>query len=99
MALELGVMVFVVVVVGGLGSLGGAMIASLLIGIITSICVGIDKSLADLFSLLGIGDWAQDIGGLLTLKLSSLASTIPFALMLLVLLVRPSGLMGEKEHL
>lgn len=36
MALELGVMVFVVVVVGGLGSLGGAMLASLLIGVITS---------------------------------------------------------------
>ena len=89
----------VVVVVGGLGSLGGAMIASLLIGMITSLCVGIDKSLADLFSLLGMGDWAQGIGGLLTLKLSSLASTIPFALMLLVLLVRPSGLMGEKEYL
>ena len=33
MALEVGVMVFVVVVVGGLGSLGGAMLASLLIGI------------------------------------------------------------------
>ena len=99
LAIVLGVMVFVVVVVGGLGSLGGAMIASLLIGMITSLCVGIDKSLADLFSLLGMGDWAQGIGGLLTLKLSSLASTIPFALMLLVLLVRPSGLMGEKEYL
>ena len=36
MALELGVLVFVVVVVGGLGSLGGAMIASLLIGLISS---------------------------------------------------------------
>jgi branched-chain amino acid transport system permease protein len=32
----------------------------------------------------------------MTLKLSSLAATIPFALMLLILMVRPSGLMGEK---
>ena len=40
---------------------------------------------------------AEEVGGLLTLKLSSLAGTIPFALMLLILLVRPSGLMGEKE--
>ena len=39
-------MVFVVVVVGGLGSLGGAMLASLLIGVITSLAVGIDRSLA-----------------------------------------------------
>ena len=96
MALELGVMVFVVVVVGGLGSLGGAMLASLLIGVVTSLAVGIDRSLADLFALVGFGDWAQGIGGLMTLKISSLSATIPFALMLLILLVRPGGLMGEK---
>jgi branched-chain amino acid transport system permease protein len=69
MALELGVMVFVVVVVGGLGSLEGAMLASLLIGVTTSLAVAV---------------------------VASLAATIPFALMLLVLLVRPGGLMGEK---
>ncbi|MHA7684221.1 branched-chain amino acid ABC transporter permease [Cupriavidus sp. PET2-C1] len=97
MALELGVMVFVVVVVGGLGSLEGAMLASLLIGLITSFSVGIDRSLADLLALAGAGAWAEQAGGLMTLKLSSLAGTIPFALMLLILLVRPSGLMGEKE--
>ena len=96
MALELGVMVFVVVVVGGLGSLEGAMLASLLIGVVTSLAVGVDASLADLLRLIGAGAWAQDAGGLLTLKVSSLAATIPFALMLLVLLVRPSGLLGEK---
>ena len=96
MALELGVMVFVVVVVGGLGSLEGAMLASLLIGIVTSLAVGIDSSLADLLALVGAGDWARSVGGLLTLKVSSLSATIPFALMLLVLLVRPRGLMGEK---
>ncbi|QJR12098.1 High-affinity branched-chain amino acid transport system permease protein LivH [Usitatibacter rugosus] len=96
MALEVGVMVFVVVVVGGLGSLGGAMVASLLIGIITSLAVGVDHSLVDVFALVGAGPWAQSTGGLLTLKLSSLAATLPFALMLLILLVRPGGLMGEK---
>ncbi len=96
MALELGVMVFVVVVVGGLGSLGGAMLASLLIGVITSLAVSVDRNLADLFAFFGAGDWARSVGGLMTLKISSLASTIPFALMLLILLVRPGGLMGEK---
>jgi len=96
MALEVGVMVFVVVVVGGLGSLGGAMLASLLIGVLTSLAVGVDRSLADAFALVGAHDWATSVGGLLTLKLSSLAATLPFALMLLILLVRPSGLMGEK---
>jgi branched-chain amino acid transport system permease protein len=97
MALELGVMVFVVVVVGGLGSLGGAMLASLLIGVITSLAVGVDRTLADLLALVGAREWAEGVGGLLTLKLSSLAATIPFALMLLVLLYRPGGLMGEKS--
>lgn len=96
MALELGVMVFVVVVIGGLGSLEGAMVASLLIGIVTSLAVGIDASIADLLGLVGLGDWARAVGGPLTLQVSSLAATIPFALMLLVLLVRPSGLFGEK---
>ncbi|KQU64599.1 ABC transporter permease [Rhizobacter sp. Root16D2] len=96
MALEVGVMAFVVVVVGGLGSLGGAMLASLLIGIVTSLAVGVDRSLADLLAVVGAGAWAEGIGGLLTLKLSSLAATLPFALMLLILLVRPGGLMGEK---
>ena len=96
MALETGVMLFVIVVVGGLGSLGGALLASVLIGVVTSLAVGIDRSAADLLALVGAHDWAQGIGGLLTLKVSSLAATIPFALMLLVLLVRPAGLMGEK---
>ncbi|WP_269499103.1 branched-chain amino acid ABC transporter permease [Castellaniella sp. S9] len=97
MALELGVLVFVVVVIGGLGSLEGAMLASLLIGIVTSVAVGIDASLADFMALFGAGDLAREIGGILVLKVSSLAASLPFALMLLVLLVRPSGLMGDKE--
>ena len=96
MAIELGVVVFVVVVIGGLGSLEGAMLASLLIGVITSLAVGVDASLADLLGLVGARAWAEHVGGLLTLKLSSLAGTIPFALMLLILLVRPNGLLGEK---
>ena len=97
MALEVGVMVFVVVVVGGLGSLGGAMLASLLIGVLTSLAVGVDRSAADLLAFVGARDWAEGVGGLLTLKLSSLAATLPFALMLLILLLRPSGLMGDKD--
>lgn len=96
MALELGVLVFVVVVVGGLGSLEGAMIASLLIGLISSFSVGIDASLATLFGLFGAGEWAESVGGLMTVKISSLAATLPFLLMLVVLLVKPSGLKGEQ---
>jgi len=83
-------------VVGGLGSMAGAMVASLLIGLISSFAVGVDLSLASVFGLFGAGEWAQQMGGLMTLKVSSVAATIPFALMLLILLIRPSGLMGEK---
>lgn len=97
MALELGVMVFVVVVVGGLGSLGGAMIASLLIGIITSLAVGVKFSIANLLDPIGLGDRAREIGGVLVLEVSQVAATLPFFLMLIVLLARPSGLLGEKE--
>lgn len=97
MGLELGVIVFVVVVVGGLGSLKGSLLASLMIGLFSSFAVGLDWSLANLFSFVGLGEWARSIGGLLTLELSSISATIPFALMLIVLLVRPAGLMGERN--
>lgn len=97
MALELGAIVFVVVVVGGLGSLKGSLVASLMIGLFSSFAVGIDWSLASLFDLVGLGDWARSVGGLMTMTVSSVSGTIPFLLMLIVLLVRPAGLMGERN--
>ena len=97
MALELGVIVFVVVVVGGLGSLEGSLIASLLIGMFSSFAVGLDWSLASLFGLVGLGGWADSLGGLMTMTISSISGSIPFLLMLVVLLVRPAGLMGDRN--
>jgi branched-chain amino acid transport system permease protein len=97
MALELGVIVFVVVVVGGLGSLEGSLVASLLIGLFSSFAVGLDWSLAGLLSWFGLGEWARSVGGLFTLTLSSVSGTVPFIVMLIVLLVRPAGLMGERN--
>lgn len=72
------------------------MLASLLIGIVSSVAVVIDASLADLFALFGARELAESLGGIFVLKVSSLAGTLPFALMLLILLIRPSGLMGSK---
>ncbi|MEX0760098.1 MAG: hypothetical protein WD100_11005, partial [Tistlia sp.] len=97
MALELGVIVFVVVVVGGLGSLSGSLLASLLIGLFSSFAVGLDWSLAGAVAMVGLGDWARELGGLFTLTVSSISGTVPFLLMLIVLLVRPAGLMGERS--
>ena len=96
MAVDFGTLVFVVVVVGGLGSLEGALVASLMIGLFISFSAGLDWSLADLLAVVGLGDWAREVGGLLTLQLSTVAASMPFLLMLLVLLIRPAGLFGER---
>nr|WP_256476273.1 branched-chain amino acid ABC transporter permease [Siccirubricoccus soli] len=93
MAHELGVIVFVVVVVGGLGSLPGALVASLLIGLSTTFAVGIDATLGDGLRTLGL---AWTMGGIFDVRLSSMSGAIPFFLMLLILLLRPSGLLGER---
>ena len=96
MAVDFGTLVFVVVAVGGLGSVVGALIASLMIGVFISFAVGLDVSLASLLGLFGLGTWANGFGGLITLKLSTIANGVPFLLMLLVLLLRPAGLMGDR---
>lgn len=97
MAEELGVIVFVVVVVGGLGSLQGSLFASILIGVFTSFAIGLDWTLAGMLDLVGLGEMARSAGGIFLLKLSELSGTVPFVLMLIVLLVRPAGLMGERN--
>lgn len=97
MALELGVVVFVVVVVGGLGSLTGSLVASLLIGVFSSFAVGLDWSVASALQRIGLGGWVDDSAGLLAMPLSSISATVPFLLMLIVLLVRPAGLMGNRN--
>lgn len=97
MALELGVIVFVVVVVGGLGSLEGALVASLLIGLMTSFSVGLDFSVADMAGLVGLRDSVAAMGDLMTTKLSTFSAAMPVLLMLIVLLVRPAGLMGDRN--
>src|SRR5216110_1228207 len=54
LANAIGPIVFVVVVIGGLGSLGGALIASMLIGILQTFAVAIDYSLIDLLRAIGV---------------------------------------------
>ncbi len=97
MAVDFGTQLFVVVVVGGLGSVIGALIASLMIGLFISFAVGLNWSLANLLGYVGLGDWARSIGGLFTLEISTIANSLPFLLMLLILLIRPAGLMGDRQ--
>lgn len=96
MAVELGVLVFVVVVVGGLGSLGGALAASLLIGVGVSFVVSVDASLGLVLQRLGLLASAPSTG-LLSVPVSASAGMLPYALMLLVLMVRPSGFAGDRS--
>ena len=94
MADRLGLIVFVVVIVGGLGSLGGALIASILIGIIQTFAAGSEYCLCDFITSLGIS--CPKIG-ILDIKISQTAEALPFLLMVLILIFRPKGLMGTRE--
>lgn len=97
MATEMSVIVFVVVVVGGLGSLEGALIASLVIGLLSSFGAGIEISINDILRLIIDVAPKDTIGGVMSLQFSTFAGSIPVFLMLVVLLVRPAGLMGERS--
>lgn len=98
MAAGVGSIIFVVVVVGGLGSLSGAFIASLLIGVLQTFAVSIDKSLASVIEAMG-GTVTPSTPAyeLLTLTVSRMAPVLPYLLLVLILIVRPRGLMGSRE--
>jgi len=97
MAHALGAIAFVVVVVGGLGSLGGALIASLLIGLLQNVSISVDGSLADLFRLANIQvGTTGPIAELMHLSLNRVAPLLPYLLMVVILAVRPRGLLGRR---
>ncbi len=98
MAAGVGSIIFVVVVVGGLGSLTGALIASLLIGILQTYAVTVDKSLASIIEAMGGAVTpSTPVHQLLTLTVSQMAPILPYLLLVLILIVRPRGLMGTRE--
>jgi branched-chain amino acid transport system permease protein len=98
MAASLGPILFVVVVVGGLGSLQGAFIAALLIGLVQTFAVAINVSVADVLAPLGITLTRDSIGGDLWMAtVAQVAPIIPYLLLVLVLIFRPKGLMGYRE--
>jgi len=98
MAAAVGPVIFVVVVVGGMGSLAGAFLASLLIGIMQTLAVGIDSSLLGAASLLGLHITPDTFGyALWSMRISQVAPILPFLLMVLILIFRPKGLLGTRE--
>ena len=72
---------FVVVVVGGMGSIPGAYVAALLIAEIKAICIGIGA--VDLFGI--------------SFSFSKLTLVVEFLVMAVVLVVRPWGLLGKPQ--
>lgn len=98
MAALVGPIVFVVVVVGGLGSLAGAFAASLLIGCLQTFSVAFDVSVAGLLGRAGIALPAPGVlGELAGITLAQAAPVLPFLLMVLMLVFRPRGLAGTRD--
>jgi branched-chain amino acid transport system permease protein len=98
MAAALGPIVFVVVVVGGLGSLGGALIASILIGIVQTFLVALDVSLLDVLRGLGVGLGRDSLlYEVAAIKVAQTAPMVPYLLLILMLILRPRGLMGTRD--
>ncbi|MBC3935840.1 branched-chain amino acid ABC transporter permease [Undibacterium rugosum] len=98
MAATLGSIIFVVVVVGGMGSLAGAFVASLLIGIVQTFAVALDHSLASILLKAGMPlspDWPAY--ALAQVTISQAAPVLPYLLLVLILIFRPRGLLGNRE--
>lgn len=68
-----GIKAFTAAVIGGIGSIPGAMLGGILLGIIEKICLSIPE-------------------------LSPFTTAIEFSLLILILLVKPTGLLGKKRR-
>ena len=98
MAASVGSIIFVVVVVGGMGSLAGAFLASLIIGLVQTFAVALDYSLVHALARLGVQVTEQTFGyPLLKLTISQVAPILPYLFLVLILIFRPKGLLGTRE--
>ncbi|MFC3118085.1 branched-chain amino acid ABC transporter permease [Jhaorihella thermophila] len=101
MAFVLGSIVFVTIVIGGLGSLSGALVASLLIGWLTTFAKSYNVRAEDLLNAIGISTpenldeslWRD----LWTITSPQIADILPYILMVLILVFRPHGLFGKRD--
>jgi branched-chain amino acid transport system permease protein len=97
MAASVGPIVFVVAVVGGMGSLAGAFLASILIGVLQTFAIALDWSLAGMLGTIGIAVTQQTpFYSLWKLQLSQVAPVLPYLLLVLMLIFRPKGLLGTR---
>jgi branched-chain amino acid transport system permease protein len=101
MAFVLGSIVFVTIVIGGLGSLWGALIASLLIGWITTFAKSYNLAMSDVLNAIGIAtpeNLSDNVfRDLWTVTSPQIADILPYILMVLILIFRPAGLFGKRH--
>lgn len=98
MAFTVGSIIFVVVVVGGMGSLAGAFLASVLIGLVQTFAVQLDNSMGSLLQAVGFSFSPQALDStLLKLTISQVAPILPYLFLVLILIFRPRGLLGTRE--
>ncbi|MGB7318691.1 MAG: branched-chain amino acid ABC transporter permease [Planktotalea sp.] len=101
MAFVLGSIVFVTIVIGGLGSLWGALVASLLIGWIITFAKSYNLAMSDILNAIGIStpENLDDniFRDLWTVTSPQIADILPYILMVLILIFRPAGLFGKRE--
>jgi branched-chain amino acid transport system permease protein len=98
MAAIVGSIIFVVVVVGGMGSLVGAFVGSLLIGLLQTLPLTVDASLASAANALGAKVGPDTFGWpVLRITMAQAAPILPYLLLVLMLIFRPKGLLGTRE--
>ena len=98
MAGSVGAIIFVIIIVGGLGSLAGAFVAALLIGLLENFGKAEDWSAASLLTDLGLQIGPETPGyAVLKLTVSQVTPVLPYLLLVLILIVRPKGLLGTRE--
>ena len=98
MAATVGSVIFVVVVVGGMGSLSGAFLASIIIGVVQTFAIAFDYSLVSVAQNLGwsLSEVTRN-NALLKLTISQVAPILPYLFLVLILIFRPKGLLGTRE--
>ncbi|MFN3401712.1 MAG: hypothetical protein ACK4Z4_15335, partial [Ferrovibrio sp.] len=81
-----------------LGSLSGAFIASLMIGLIQTFAIAINYSIGDLLTSVGM---ARPVQGMLSdlwqVTVAQVGPVVPYLMLVLILIFRPTGLMGTRE--
>lgn len=98
MAQSVGPVVFAVVIIGGLGSIWGAFVASIVIGLIQTVSISLDLPLWSILSRLGVTmDRLGTFTDLWNLTIARAAPTVPFLLLVLMLAFRPKGLAGSRS--